>query len=127
MGSTERYQWFIAESKTGGSADQGWRSAMDLQVKLVNDGYAQAYRSDATAALPKGAVWKDEDFDTSLEPGAMVYNRERLPASEIPQPRRMPAPAGPHPATSAQKAEPVPVALTVGAPSRCKVFLRISG
>jgi ABC-type Fe3+ transport system substrate-binding protein len=127
MGSTERYQWFIAESKTGRSADQGWRSAMDLQVKLVNDGYAQAYRSDATAALPKGAVWKDEDFDTSLEPGAMVYNRERLPASEIPQPRRMPAPAGPHPATSAQKAEPVPVALTVGAPSRCKVFLRISG
>ncbi|MCK9261525.1 MAG: hypothetical protein RBT39_09775 [Azoarcus sp.] len=36
-------------------------------VKLVNDGYSQAYRSDETTARPKWAVWKDEAFGTSLD------------------------------------------------------------
>ena len=41
MNSTEMYNRFIAESASGqGSADVMWSSAMDLQVKLVDDGQA---------------------------------------------------------------------------------------
>ncbi|AWI79346.1 iron ABC transporter substrate-binding protein [Parazoarcus communis] len=85
MSSTDLYRQFVSEARTGGGADLVWSSAMDLQVKLVNDGYAQVYHSDETAALPKWAVWKDEAFGTSLEPVAMVYNRELMHADDVPR------------------------------------------
>lgn len=84
MSSTELYHRFLAEAKDGGRADVMWSSAMDLQVKLVNDGYAQAHRSAETAALPPWAIWKDEAFGTSFEPVAMVYNRKLLPEEDVP-------------------------------------------
>ena len=41
LNSTELYNRFIAEEAAGqGTADLLWSSAMDLQVKLVSDGYA---------------------------------------------------------------------------------------
>src|SRR5215475_1943400 len=46
MNSTEMYNRFIAEVAAGqGSADVMWSSAMDLQVKLVDDGQALTYAS----------------------------------------------------------------------------------
>src|SRR6188472_1367122 len=46
MNSTEVYNRFISEKAAGaGSADVLWSSAMDLQIKLVNDGGALAYAS----------------------------------------------------------------------------------
>src|SRR5207244_3916017 len=46
MNSTEMYNRFIAEVASGqGSADVMWSSAMDLQVKLVDDGQALTYAS----------------------------------------------------------------------------------
>ena len=57
---------------------------MDLQVKLVNDGYAQPHRSPETAALPRWAVWKDEAFGTTYEPAAIVYNKRLLTEAEVP-------------------------------------------
>lgn len=84
MSSVELYRQFLAETKTGGVADLVWSSAMDLQVKLVNDGHALAHHSAETAALPNWAVWKNEAFGTSLEPVGMVYNRELLAADDVP-------------------------------------------
>ncbi len=44
MNSTELYNRFIAEQASGqGGADVMWSSAMDLQVKLVEEGHAMSY------------------------------------------------------------------------------------
>ena len=54
MNSTEMYNRFIAEAASGqGSADVMWSSAMDLQVKLVDDGQAMAYKSPEAGKLPQ--------------------------------------------------------------------------
>src|SRR5947209_7974733 len=43
VNSTELYNRFISEAAAGsGTGDVLWSSAMDLQVKLVADGYAMA-------------------------------------------------------------------------------------
>lgn len=84
LNSVELYQRFLAEAKEGGMADVLWSSAMDLQLKLVNDGHAQPHRSAETATLPDWAVWRDEAFGTTFEPIAMVYNRRLMAADEVP-------------------------------------------
>ena len=63
-------------------------SAMDLQTKLVNDGYAQAHVSPATLALPGWANWRDEVFSIGTDPIVMVYNTDRLDAARAPRTRR---------------------------------------
>ena len=85
MNSTEVYNRFISESAAGSSADVLWSSAMDLQVKLVSDGNAQAYKSPEIANLPEWAVWKGEAFGTTYEPIVFVYNKRLVGADEIPQ------------------------------------------
>jgi iron(III) transport system substrate-binding protein len=86
MNSTEVYNRFISEKAAGaGSADVLWSSAMDLQIKLVNDGGALAYPSPEIASLPSWAVWKNEAFGTTYEPLAIVYNKRLLSGDEIPQ------------------------------------------
>jgi ABC-type Fe3+ transport system substrate-binding protein len=62
-------------------------SAVDLQVKLVNDGCAQPHRSALTAALPPAANWRDELFGVTEEPAVIVYNRDLVPAAEAPRSR----------------------------------------
>lgn len=54
-------------------------SAVDQQVKLVNDGCAQPYRSLATTALPAATNWRDEVFGVTQEPVVIVYNRALMP------------------------------------------------
>lgn len=85
LSSNELYQRVVDERAAGTlGADVVWSSAMDLQVKLVNDGYAQPHRSPETAALPRWAVWKDEAFGTTYEPAAIVYNKRLLTEAEVP-------------------------------------------
>lgn len=84
MASSALFERFVDEARSGGHADVVWSSAMDLQIKLVNDGYAQPHRSAETLALPSWARWKDEAFSTTFEPVALVYNRKLLPADLIP-------------------------------------------
>lgn len=69
----------------GNSADFLWSSAMDLQIKLVNDGYAQAYRSPERDSLPDWANWKDQAWGTTAEPIVMVYNRKLIDAAAVPR------------------------------------------
>jgi iron(III) transport system substrate-binding protein len=85
MNSTEVYNRFISETAAGGSADTLWSSAMDLQIKLVNDGQAASYVSPEIPKLPGWAVWKNEAFGTTYEPIAIVYNKRLLAADDVPQ------------------------------------------
>jgi iron(III) transport system substrate-binding protein len=71
----------------GDPADLIVSSAIDHQVKLVNDGCARAYRSAWTERLPGALNWRDELFGVTREPAVMVYNRERVPPAEAPRSR----------------------------------------
>ena len=84
LNSGELSRRFIDEFARGEQAEVVWSSAVDLQVKLVNDGYAQPHRSAETAALPEWAVWKNEAFGTTFEPVAIAYNRNLLAPAEVP-------------------------------------------
>jgi iron(III) transport system substrate-binding protein len=69
------------------SADLVISSAVDQQVRLVNDGCAGPHRSVATAGLPPEANWRDELFGVTREPAVIVYNRELVPEAEAPHSR----------------------------------------
>jgi hypothetical protein len=43
-------------------------SAMDLQVKLANDGHVQPATIIAACRLPDGSIWRDQIFGFTLEP-----------------------------------------------------------
>ncbi len=73
LGSLELAARF--ESEEGRAADVLWSSAMDLQVKLVNDGHAARHLSPHAAALPRWAVWKHEAYATTSEPVGIAYHR----------------------------------------------------
>ena len=84
--STKIYDRIVAVSREGGAApDLVWSSAMDLQAKLINDGYAQRYASPEKPALPAEAVWKDMGYGVTAEPVAIVYNKRLIAAAEAPR------------------------------------------
>jgi iron(III) transport system substrate-binding protein len=86
MNSTELYNRVISEAAAGTVAgDLLWSSAMDLQVKLANDGFAIAYSSPEAPHLPKWASWRNEAFATTFEPIAFVYNKRLVKPEEVPQ------------------------------------------
>lgn len=86
LNSTELYNRFIAEAAANnGTADLLWSSAMDLQVKLVNDGQGLAYPSPEIKSLPKWAVYKDSAYGTTYEPTAIVYNKRLVPEADVPK------------------------------------------
>lgn len=68
-------------------ADFVLSAAMDLQIKLANDGYARDYRSDKTAQLPAWARWRAEAFGVTFEPAVTVYNARLLPEAAEPRNR----------------------------------------
>lgn len=83
------YDWFVgnggARRKGAPMPDLIWNSAMDLQIKLVNDGYAQSYASPERAGIAKWANWKDQAWGITAEPIVLVYNRSKISASEVPR------------------------------------------
>lgn len=90
MNSTEVYHRFLSENATGNkTADILWSSAMDMQIKLVNDGFALAYKSPELGNLPEWAVWRNEAFGTTFEPIVIVYNKRLLAPEEVPQTHAM--------------------------------------
>src|SRR6478752_6577598 len=65
MNSTELYNRYIAEFASGqAGADVMWSSAMDLQVKLVDEGHAMSYASPEAPKLPQWAVYKNQAYGT---------------------------------------------------------------
>ncbi|MGW8190978.1 ABC transporter substrate-binding protein [Sphingomonas hankookensis] len=84
--SREIYRRVVAEARANRPvADLVWSSGMDLQAKLINDGYAQAYQSPEKPALPADAVWKNMGYGVTAEPVAFVYNRRLIPAGRVPR------------------------------------------
>jgi iron(III) transport system substrate-binding protein len=79
----------IVDPSTSSTApgDIIWSSAMDLQIKLVNDGYAQPYVSKEAAHIPDWAIWKDEAYAITAEPIVIVYNKNLVAESDIPRTR----------------------------------------
>ncbi|HMO06262.1 MAG TPA: ABC transporter substrate-binding protein [Paracoccaceae bacterium] len=63
-------------------------SAMDLQLKLANDGHAQAFQSAAVGALPGWARWRDRLFGFALEPVVVLVSRRAFEGLPLPQTRR---------------------------------------
>lgn len=63
-------------------------SAMDLQMKLANDGYALAHRSAATQSLPRWAMWRDHIFAFTQEPAAIVLSRDYFDPRAMPHSRQ---------------------------------------
>ena len=62
-------------------------SAMDLQMKLVNDGRAQPFASGETARLPGWARWRDQLFAFTQEPVVMAVSRASLGSLPLPATR----------------------------------------
>ncbi len=70
----------IAETDTGKpSADFLFSSAMDLQLKLANDGYGQETPVPAAKGWPGWANWQDTAFALTFEPAVLVYHKPSFP------------------------------------------------
>lgn len=62
-------------------------SAMDLQMRLVNDGFAAAVAPEA-AGLPSWARWRDQLWGIALEPVVTLASRHAFADLPIPSTRR---------------------------------------
>jgi iron(III) transport system substrate-binding protein len=70
----------VAETDGGGTtADFAFSSAMDLQIKLANDGYAQPVDIPAAGDWPQWANWRDTAFALTYEPGVIVWHKPSFP------------------------------------------------
>ena len=79
---------FSAVNDSSVSIDVAISSAMDLQMKLANDGKTLAHRSNATDALPNWARWRDRVFAFTLEPAALLMSKQALNDLEPPRNRQ---------------------------------------
>jgi iron(III) transport system substrate-binding protein len=61
------------------TADLVFSSAMDLTVKLANDGYALEVSLPTAAIWPRWAEWRSMVFALTFEPAVIVYHRPSFP------------------------------------------------
>jgi iron(III) transport system substrate-binding protein len=71
----------------GAAFDLAISSAMDLQTKLANDGYAQSYVSPFAQNLPNWAIWRDQVFAFTREPAVLVVSNAFFAPDEVPDNR----------------------------------------
>ena len=72
----------------GAGFDLAISSAMDLQMKLANDGLALPHRSPATNALPGWARWRDHLFAFAQEPVVLIIAGPALTGLAMPRTRQ---------------------------------------
>lgn len=88
LGTNGAYNRAISEAAARQmGADVVWSSAMDLQVTLAADGYAQTYASPEAAHLPEWAVYKDQIYATTVEPIGVIYNTGAIKPQDFPKTR----------------------------------------
>lgn len=87
LNSSALYQRFLEEAPHS-PADLLLSSAMDLQLKLVNDGYAQSHHSELSLSLPSQSHWRHQLFAFTLEPIVTVFNTQLLGPHELPHSRQ---------------------------------------
>ena len=87
MRALNMYNWFLGGGGRKGqpAPDLIWSSAMDLQIKLVNDGYAQSYASPESPGIAGWANWKNQAWGITAEPIVLVYNRRLVPPGSVPR------------------------------------------
>lgn len=86
--SLEIYERVIREAdEQGQTADLVFSSAMDLQMKLANDGYARRLNIPAAANWPSWASWRDTAFALTFEPAVIVYHKPSFSDRAVPQTR----------------------------------------
>lgn len=78
------YNRVVSESAAGQvGSDIVWSNGLDLQLRLVNEGYAMQYPSIESAAFPIWAKYKDTAYLTTVEPAVLMYNnvvfKDKLP------------------------------------------------
>ena len=72
----EIYDRIVRETDAGKkSADFAFSSAMDLQVKLANDGYAQRSELPMSDRWPAWANWRNTAYALTFEPAVFVYHK----------------------------------------------------
>lgn len=71
-----------------GAFDIAISSAMDLQIKLANDGLAESHQSDVTDQLPDWAEWNDMVFAFTQEPAAIVVSNAAFEGKTLPRNRQ---------------------------------------
>jgi len=81
-------QLMQAISIEGAAFDVAISSAMDLQIKLANDGFTQAHRSDAVNLLPDWGRWGDLVFSFTQEPASIVISPDAFDGLPIPKTRQ---------------------------------------
>ena len=83
----EVHDRIVSETDAGRkTADFAFSSAMDLQVKLSNDGYAQRSDLPMSERWPQWANWRNTAYALTFEPAVFVYHKpsfkgEKPPAS----------------------------------------------
>ena len=70
------------------TADIAFSSAMDLQVKLANDGYAQQSDLPMSARWPRWANWRNTAYALTFEPAVFVYHKPSFKDATPPATRR---------------------------------------
>ncbi len=83
-GTTDLMQAIEAE---GAIFDLAISSAMDLQTKLANDGFAQTYANAPLGNLPDWASWRGQVFAFTQEPAVMVVSNAFFPPGSAPRSR----------------------------------------
>lgn len=63
-------------------------SAMDLQVKLVNDGLSMQHQSKSTDAMPAWSKWRNHLFAFTQEPAVLVASKSGLGELPLPENRQ---------------------------------------
>lgn len=81
-------QVFAAIYDDGAAFDLVISSAMDLQMKLANDGFAASHSSAATQALPRWAFWRDQLFAFAQEPVVMIASKATFDGMALPRTRQ---------------------------------------
>jgi iron(III) transport system substrate-binding protein len=87
LSANEVYEKIVRDSASGhGADDLVWSSAMDLQMKLVNDGLTQRYVSpERRPHYPHWSNWKNQAWAVTAEPIVFIYDRAAIPDSEVPR------------------------------------------
>lgn len=68
--------------------DLALSSAMDLQIKLANDGFSSEHSSDATELVPDWGNWRNHVFAFSQEEASIVVSPDAFEGLEIPRDRQ---------------------------------------
>ncbi|MBC9245789.1 ABC transporter substrate-binding protein [Paracoccus sp. 11-3] len=77
----------VAETENGATADFVFSSAMDLQVKLANDGFARPVQTPDTPSWPNWANWRDTAYALTFEPAVFAYHKPSFAGREPPATR----------------------------------------